>query len=244
VASGDWGTVGGGFKNTASGLQSVVAGGTTNTASNSYSSVLGGNSNTAGNYGSVAVGGVANNASGYGASCLGGYLNTASGTYSTVLGWIGSGRALTGYTAFSSSAITQSSGVSQTGILTIGTQTTNATATVLTSDAGAAGTTNQVILPNNSAYYFKASIISGVTGGGNSKSWTIEGLIKRGAGVGTTSLVGTPVVNTIAQDTGASTWAIAATADTTNGGLTITFTGQASTTIRTVCKVETTEMTY
>ena len=39
-------------------------------------------------------------------------------------------------------------------------------------------------------------------------------------------------------------WDIAVTADTTNGGIRITFTGQASTTIRTVCKVETTEMTY
>jgi len=45
-------------------------------------------------------------------------------------------------------------------------------------------------------------------------------------------------------DVGAATWAITATADTTNGGLAITFTGQAATTIRVVCKLETTEMTF
>jgi hypothetical protein len=34
------------------------------------------------------------------------------------------------------------------------------------------------------------------------------------------------------------------TADTTNGGLAVTVTGQAGTTIRWVCKLETTEVTY
>jgi hypothetical protein len=45
-------------------------------------------------------------------------------------------------------------------------------------------------------------------------------------------------------DVGAATWTIALSADTTNGGLAVTFTGQASTTIRTVCQIRTTEMTY
>jgi hypothetical protein len=43
---------------------------------------------------------------------------------------------------------------------------------------------------------------------------------------------------------GAATWDIAVTADTTNGGLKVTFTGQAATTIRTVCQIRTTEMTF
>jgi hypothetical protein len=45
-------------------------------------------------------------------------------------------------------------------------------------------------------------------------------------------------------DVGAATWTIAVTADTTNGGLAITFTGQLATTIRTVAQIRTTEMTY
>ena len=135
-------------------------------------------------------------------------------------------------------------GVSQSALLILGTQTTDATATALRSTTAAAGTTNQVILPNNSAYLFKATVISNVTGGGNTSAWKLEGAIKRGANAASTTIVGSVTTTLLAQDAGAATWAIAATADTTNGGLRITFTGQASTTIRTVAKLETTEVTF
>jgi hypothetical protein len=135
-------------------------------------------------------------------------------------------------------------GGAQAGLLIIGTQTTNATATSLTSDNAAPSGTNQVILPNNSAYFFRGEVVSGVTGGGDTKAWVIEGAIKRGAGVGTTALVGTPTVTSMYADVGAATWAIAVTADTTNGGLQVTFTGQLATTIRTVAQIRTTEMTF
>ena len=82
-----------------------------------------------------------------------------------------------------------------------------------------------------------------MTGAGNSAAWAFEGLIKRGANAAATSIVQS-VVNLIAQDSGASTWVVAIAADTTNGGLKVTVTGQATTTIRWVCKIETTEMTY
>jgi hypothetical protein len=45
--------------------------------------------------------------------------------------------------------------------LTLAALTTTATPAVLVSNQNAAGTTNQVIMPNNSAYYFKGSVISG-----------------------------------------------------------------------------------
>jgi hypothetical protein len=106
-----------------------------------------------------------------------------------------------------------------------------------------AGIVNQVILPNNSAYFFTGEVVAGVTGGGDTKGWKIEGLIKRGANAAATTLVGSTVTSTYA-DAGASTWVIAVTADTTNGGLAVTFTGQASTTIRTVAKISTVEMTF
>ena len=97
---------------------------------------------------------------------------------------------------------------------------------------------------DNSAYYFRGEIISGVTGGGDTKGFFIEGVIKRGANAASTALVGTPTVTSNYADAGASAWAIAVTADTTNGGIRVTFTGQAATTIRTVCQIRTTEMTY
>jgi hypothetical protein len=199
-----------------------------------------------GNY-STSVGGESNNASVTYATVIGGGNSNANGTYSSILGgYYGITRGITGYTVFPASniPIAAASGNSQAAVLVLGVQTTNATATILRSDTSAATTTNQLILPDNSAYYFKGSITAGVTGAGNSSMWSFEGGIKRGAGVGTTAIVGTPVINVIARDAGASTWSFTLTADTTNGGLAVTVTGQAATTIRWVCKIETTEMTY
>jgi len=235
VASGDWSTVSGGRQNTAFGLGDFVGGGRNNVTS-------GGNTGD-----SVIVGGTGNSLTGYASSVLGGVLNQATGAYSSILSGVrGTSRSINGYTVFSASVSPVGSGVgnSQATLLVLGKQTTDATPTALTSDGGAVATTNQVILPNNSAYFFTGEVVSGVTGGGNTKGFTIEGVIKRGANAASTALVGTPTVTSMYADVGAATWAIAVTADTTNGGLTVTFTGQAATTIRTVCQIRTTEMTY
>jgi hypothetical protein len=196
---------------------------------------------------SVVNGGVSNNASGNYSTIVGGFSNTANSNISSVLGGRqGNTRSIVGNTVFSpcSAPIADATGITQSAMLILARQTTDATATVLTSNSGAASGTNQVILPNNSAYYFRGTVVAGVTGGGNTKGWTIEGVIKRGANAASTALVGTPVLNLIGQDSGASAWVVALTADTTNGGLAVTVTGQASTTIRWVAKIETTEMTY
>jgi hypothetical protein len=238
VASGDWSFVGGGIKNVASGLGSVICGGGTD------NNIIG---NTASGVASFVGGGRSNTSSGVGAMVLGGIGNTANGNYSSVNGgnYI-STRSITGNIAFSSDTPlgTFVTGQTQAALLVLARQTTDATPTALCSNSSAAGTTNQVILPNNSAYLFKATVISNVTGGGNTSAWKLEGAIKRGANAASTTIVGLVTTTLLAQDAGAATWAIAATADTTNGGLRITFTGQASTTIRTVCKVETTEVTF
>jgi hypothetical protein len=246
VASGDWSFVGGGFKNTASGLYSSIAGGFTNTASGSNSFVSGSGSTASGSVSAV-IGSNQSSATNFDAVVVGGQVNTASGIDSGVFaGAYGITRGLTGATVFpaSTAPITTTQGVSQSALLVLGRQTTDATPTVLCSNSVAASTTNQIILPNNSAYFFTGEVIAGVTGGGNTKGWTIEGVIKRGANAASTALVGTPTVTSTYADAGASTWVIAVTADTTNGGLAVTFTGQASTTIRTVCQLRTTEMTF
>ena len=240
VASGDWSFVGGGSKNVASGAGSVIVGGGINGGG------IQGQGHTASGIASSILGGFLNQAQATGSTVVGGSASVSSGTYGTVMGRLAADRSISGNTVFSASnqPIAVSIGVSQAGLLVLGRQTTDATATVLCSDAASASGTNQVILPNNSAYYFKGTVIAGVTGAGNTKGWTIEGVIKRGAGVGTTALVGSPTVMSSYADVGAATWAVTATADTTNGGLAITVTGQAATTIRWVCKIETTEMTY
>jgi hypothetical protein len=231
VASGDWSFVGGGIKNTASGTYGAVVGGFQNTVNSSYGGVVGGTLNTASGYAFVG----------------GGYSNQANSTVSSITGGgFGATRSINGYAVFpacNNPIGTGAQGVQQAALLVLARQTTDATATVLCSDSSAASGTNQVILPNNSAYYFKGEVISGVTGGGNTKGWEISGVIKRGAGVGTTTLVGSTVTSMYA-DAGAVTWTIALSADTTNGGLAVTFTGQAGTTIRTVAQIRTTEMTF
>jgi hypothetical protein len=240
VASGDWSVVGGGLKNTASGVYSSVNG-TNNTSSGTASVIAGGGAfSPQGFFG--------NSASGTSAFIGAGIGNLANSSYSAIVsGTLGTTRGIDAnhiFPAINNAFGANSTGVAQSALLVLAKQTTDATATILVSNNSAAGTTNQVILPNNSAYYFKGSVIANVTGGGNTKAWAIEGAIKRGANAASTALVGTPTVTSAYADAGASTWAITATADTTNGGLAITFTGQASTTIRCVAKLETVEVTF
>jgi hypothetical protein len=222
----------GGSGNIVGGLRGSVLGGTNNYAQANYSMVSAGQSNTASGTNSVVIGG--NN-------------STASSANSIILGGgYGFTRNIIGNCVIpaNNSPIASSAGVSQSALLVLGVQTTNATATVLRSNTSAAGTTNQVILPDNSAYYFRGEVIAGVTGAGDTKGWYIEGVIKRGAGVGTTALVGTPSVTSLYADAGAATWTVALTANATLGGLAVTVTGVAATTIRWVCQIRTTEMTY
>jgi hypothetical protein len=252
VASGAWSAVVGGTKNVASGIASFIGGGGSdganvyqNTASGISSVIGGGANNTASQTFSSVLGGASNNASGYISSVCAGSNNIASGAYSTVYGGISNTtRLINGNTVFGGNNVFAATGSSQVAGLVLAKQTTDATPAVLNSDGGANSTTNQVILPNNSAYFFRGTVVAGVTGGGNTKGWTVEGVIKRGANAASTAIVGTATVTSSYADAGAATWALTATADTTNGGLAITFTGQAATTIRCVAKIETTEMTF
>jgi hypothetical protein len=242
VASGDWSVTVGGRNNTNSGAGSFLGGG-------GYYIGLGAtnNGNTISGDSAGLVSGIQNNASGFASFIGAGQNNLANSSFSTALGAYGSTRGIQGSIVLSASYTplgTFVAGNSQSALLVLGRQTTDATATVLTSNTSAASGINQVILPNNSAYYFKGSVIAGVTGAGDTKGWSIEGVIKRGVGVGTTAIVGTATVSSLYADAGEATWAVTATADTTNGGLKITVTGAAATTIRWVAKIETTEMTY
>jgi len=247
TASGDWSFIGGGFQNQATGGHATITGGQGNSCS-SFTGFVGGgagNSATSGNSAAV-VGGQSNGASAARSFIGGGVGNQASGIVSCILGGnSGTTRIIHGMQAMPAhnNPLAGTVGNSQGGLLILARQTTDATATALASDSFAAGTTNQVILPNNSAYFFRGEVIAGVTGGGDTKGWTIEGVIKRGANAGSTTLVGVTVMSTHG-DVGAATWTIAVTADTTNGGLRVTFTGQAATTIRCVAQIRTTEMTY
>jgi len=260
-AVGPYCVVSGGISNAAAGNYAFIGGGATNSAGQDYTAIAGGRNNTANGYGSFIAGafsttsgtysgifgGDSHTASGQGAVVVGGNSNTANSTSSSVVGGnYGSTRSIIANTVFTASnaPIASSLGVTQSALLVLGVATTDATATVLRSNTSAATTTNQVILPNNSAYYFRGECIAGKTAAGDTKGWYIEGVIKRGANAAATSIVGTATVTSNYADAGASTWNVTATADTTNGGLKIEVTGQAATTIRWVCQIRTTEMTY
>lgn len=234
-----------GSSNVAFALAATVAGGSGNTASGSYSAVGGGQSNTASSTSSVVAGGNTNTASGPQSFVGGGTLNLSNGTNSGILaGHRGSARSISNIFIHGMSNVGTVQGLTQAALLVLAGQTTNATATVLVSDVSAAGTTNQLVLPNNSAYYVRGSVIANVTGGGDTKAWEFTAAIKRGANAASTTLVGTPTVTSPYADTGASAWTVDVTANTTLGCLTVTVTGAAATTIRWVCKLESTEVTY
>jgi hypothetical protein len=250
-ATGDWATIAGGSGGLASGSNSTIGGG-------GYQI---GNGNTASGQSSTVAGGYSNTVSGFAATCIGGNTNIANGNYGVVGGANNNNNAANSVIAGGQYGLARSvlgnfvmpacgapiaatQGVSQAALVVLGRQTTDATSTVLASDPNSPTGINQVTLPNNSAYYFRGELIAGVTGGGNTKGWYIEGVIKRGANAASTALVGTPTVTSLYGDAGATTWAVTATADTTIGSLTITVTGQAATTIRWVAQIRTTEMTY
>jgi hypothetical protein len=244
-ASGTRAGVLGGVGNTSGGTDTGVVGGDSNFITGDRAASLGGQSNQAGNTNATVVGGASNNAGGLSSAIVGGQSNIADSTFGIVIGGRdGTVRSIVGnvVTSASSAPIVASSGRQQLATLLLGRQTTDATATRLASTPTAAGTTNQVILPNNSAYYFRGSVIA-YSAGGDAKAWTFEGAIKRGATAASTAIVGTVILNVTASDPAAS-FGLTVTADTTNGGLAVSGIGQFATTVRWVCKVETTEVTY
>jgi hypothetical protein len=118
--------------------------------------------------------------------------------------------------------------------------TTTATATELFLD-GATGTQRWALV-DNSSVTFRIDVVARRTDatGGNA-AYTFTGIIKRDAGAGTTALVGS-VSKTVVAETNTA-WDATVTADTTNGSLKVTVTGEASKTVRWVATVYATEVT-
>jgi hypothetical protein len=269
-ATSTYATIGGGQLNTigTAGEYSTIGGGNLNNVTGQYSTIPGGGSNGIGtgcDYGVVAggsnsvitnsalvatiSGGTSHTIQNSGAAICGGTGNTANGDFSTIVGGTtGLSRGITGLTVIPAnntpSALANTSGGTQTTILNIGADTTNATPTVLKSDVIAAGTTNQLILANNAASTFQGQVTALASGTSIVAAWTFTGAITRTANAASTRIVGTPSINLVAQDASASTWAIALSADTTNGGLAVTVTGAASVSIIWLCTLITNEVTF
>ena len=183
-----------------------------------------------------ALGGQDNIASGSRAVTIGGHNNTADGYYSSAKGYYGNTNGLR------LKHVTGLDANKQGAYFVLGYNTTDATPIALNSSVWTPSATNQITLPNNSAYTFSGTIVARekASEGTDVGAWEIKGIIRREANAGTTVLVNS-VINELNVPTG---WAVALAADTTNGCLKVEVTGVASTNIRWVATINTAEVTY
>jgi hypothetical protein len=180
-----------------------------------------------------------NTASGNYSCAIGGYQNIASGAYSYAMGNQSNTFSIQARQSRGNSNTV--SGDCQKSEFFLSVRTTGNTATTLTVGGGAAGTSNQVILSNQSAYRFKGTIVGKQSGSVNAAVWDIDGFIVRGANAAATTLNVSNV--TLVQNTPA--WGTPTlAADTTNGGLRVQVIGAATTNIQWTATIETTEVIY
>jgi len=194
------------------------------------------NTSTASGLGSAVLGGSSATSSGANSTVIGGGSNVADGDYSTAKGYYGNTNGI---------RLKHATGVYpnlQGAYYVLGYTTSNATPIALNTNVWTPNATNQVILPNNSAYAFTGIIVARqkASEGTASAAWKVEGLIRREGSAGTTVLVNS--ATTVLDNT--PSWGMALSADTTNGGLKVEATGAASTNIRWVATINTSEVIY
>ena len=172
-----------------------------------------------------------------------GQNNLAQQVASVVLGIHGHSNTVGKYVY--SSGYLGGQGNAQTGTFILIGNTTDATAKALGTNTSTLSSTNQIVLPNNSCYGFTGTVIAREQASATDDFavWEIKGGAVRAASASTTAL-GSYNINKISESTGATNWSIALSADTTNGAIAITVTGEASHNIRWVATVNTTEVTY
>ena len=223
-------------------------------ASGQGSGILCGAQNTASNFYAAAINGSGNTASAN-AACAGGQTCTASGTSSFAFGLqsqataaqavaIGN-RAIANRIGMQAHANGQfsTSGDAQRGTVVMRRQTTDATPTNLSLD-GAAPTGSTItssthfILLNNQAVFADIRVVARSTSGTDHAAYMRRVLIKRDANAASTAIIGTVLLPTAdIESAGAAAWDVGVTADTTNGGMLITVTGAAATTINWTAEV-------
>ena len=224
----------------ATGANSIAMGSLAKASGTFATSIGYGTQATAGNSTSVGRSSVASGSQ----SLALGMSSNASGEKATAIGSNAKAE-IYGKLAYAAADFGSSSIYSQTGTYVLLSDTTDATAESLTTNRSTAAADNQVILPNNSAYGFTGTIIARENSAATNDFavWEVKGGAVRAASAATTAL-GSYNINKISESTGAAAWAIAISADTTNGAIAFTVTGEASHSIRWVATINTTEVTY
>ena len=196
---------------------------------------LGEDSTTSGANGSI-IGGYLNTASGNRSAILGGYSNAATVDYSIAMGSQAKSDKY-GKIAHATGAFANA-GDAQGAIYVLRADTTDATATVLTTNNSTAASTNQIVAASDTCITFDGTITAMQNGAQAYASWKIEGLLVNDGGTTTLANSATTVISN------ADGWGMALSADNTNNALAITVTGEAAHNIRWVANIRTTEVTY
>jgi hypothetical protein len=230
-----------GYASKTGGNHAISLGYATNAGAN-YATCIG-RSGSATSENASSLGGKSGLATGISSTTVGGESNKAYADYAVAMGYWTLADKI-GQNAFASGRFNDD-GDAQTSKFVLRSDTTDATPEALTTNNSTASTNNQIILGNNSAYSFSGTIIArqDATDGSNYASWEIKGALLRDANAASTVL-GNGIQNKLYATAGASAWAIALTADTTNGGLKIEVTGAAATNIKWVAAVNTSEVIY
>ena len=119
----------------------------------------------------------------------------------------------------------------------------DATTTTLRSDAGSASATNQCVLENGgSLYAFTITVVGREPSTGHYASIKFEGVIDKQGSLDNVTIRTTPTKTVLATNGDGSNWDAAVDADTTSQALRVKVTGEASTTIKWVAKIDTIEL--
>jgi len=223
----------------ASGESSAILCGAQNSSTNFYAAVINGLANTA-SANSAAAGGQSCTASGT-SSIAFGQTSTASATAAQAWG----SRSMANRIGMAALANGQFSatGDAQAGRVVMRRQTTDATPANLSLDGAAPTgstitTSTHFILLNSQAVFADIRVVARSTSGTDHAAYMRRALIKRDANAASTAIIGTVLSPTAdIESAGATAWDVAITADTTNGGMLITVTGAASTTINWTAEV-------
>ena len=223
TASSSYASTIGGYSNTNQGTRAIIAGGQSNTIS------------TAGQYG-VIVGGNSNNVTGSRGVIVGGDYNEANASHTFATGEYAKAAEI-GKLARATGRFS-ADGDAQGGQFILRADTTDATATVLTTNNSTAASTNQIVAASDTCITFDGTITAMQNGAQAYASWKIEGLLVNDGGTTTLANSATTVISN------ADGWGMALSADNTNNALAITCTGEAAHNIRWVANIRTTEVTY
>ena len=116
--------------------------------------------------------------------------------------------------------------------------TTDATATVLTTNGSTPYSSNQISAKSDTCVTFDGTITAMQNGAQSYASWKIEGLLVNDGGTTTLANSATTVIQN------ASSWGMVLSADNTNDALAVTVTGEAAHNIRWSASIRANSVTY